>query len=313
MRNLTIVLGTCLVAAGCGAPADDSAEAPISLEAGKDDLLGNRHIDQFAGVLHFDDQGHDEALPRAGYKLGYTFRAHAGKSFKLWSRLDGGDRPSTTLKLYGPRASDGRYPYVAAGKVVQDGGRASVTYTTVINEKPAKDGIYLVVESAAKAGTATVGLACGNADSCELSCIVPLFYQPVCGEDGQTYGNKPSAACFDAPIAHAGACCVDNQACLQGWHWDSGRCQCVSPCETVKCAVGTHCVAAGAVRCVPDLTPCKKTGCSGEVCAADDVITTCDWQPQYACYADATCERQPDGSCGFTETNALTSCLAGYL
>lgn len=55
---------------------------------------------------------------------------------------------------------------------------------------------------------------------------------------------------------------------------------------------------------------CIKTGCSGQVCADSEVITTCEWRPEYACYRRARCERQSDGKCGFTRTPALSECLA---
>ena len=63
-------------------------------------------------------------------------------------------------------------------------------------------------------------------------------------------------------------------------------------------------------KSVANLKPCMKTGCSGIVCADHDVISTCEWRPEYACYQKATCERQDDGNCGFTKTRELTSCLA---
>jgi hypothetical protein len=57
--------------------------------------------------------------------------------------------------------------------------------------------------------------------------------------------------------------------------------------------------------------PCYVGGCSGQVCSDHEgVITTCQWQPEYACYADATCERQVDGACGWTQTDELDACLA---
>jgi hypothetical protein len=56
--------------------------------------------------------------------------------------------------------------------------------------------------------------------------------------------------------------------------------------------------------------PCKKTGCSGIVCAEEDVVSTCEFKPEYACYQQATCERQPDGACGWTKTAELDACLA---
>jgi len=57
---------------------------------------------------------------------------------------------------------------------------------------------------------------------------------------------------------------------------------------------------------------CIKTGCSGTICAdaGKDVITTCEMKPEYACYHQATCEKQPDGACGWTQSAELTACLA---
>lgn len=61
----------------------------------------------------------------------------------------------------------------------------------------------------------------------------------------------------------------------------------------------------------PAAPACVVTGCSGQVCAAEDTITTCEWLPEYACYATATCELQAYGSCGWTETFELETCLEG--
>jgi hypothetical protein len=56
---------------------------------------------------------------------------------------------------------------------------------------------------------------------------------------------------------------------------------------------------------------CVKGGCSGTVCAEEgnDMMTTCEFKPEYACYQTATCERQDDGACGWTQTSELTDCL----
>ncbi|HYR77722.1 MAG TPA: DUF6748 domain-containing protein [Pyrinomonadaceae bacterium] len=58
------------------------------------------------------------------------------------------------------------------------------------------------------------------------------------------------------------------------------------------------------------MKPCIKTGCSSQVCSDHNVITTCEFRPEYACYQKAACERQRDGNCGFTKTPELTACLA---
>ena len=57
------------------------------------------------------------------------------------------------------------------------------------------------------------------------------------------------------------------------------------------------------------LKPCIRTGCSSQICSDHDVITSCDYRPEYECYKKATCERQANGDCGFTKTKELTDCL----
>jgi hypothetical protein len=59
----------------------------------------------------------------------------------------------------------------------------------------------------------------------------------------------------------------------------------------------------------PGQKPCKKTGCSGQVCSDEDVVTTCEYRTEYDCYKRAACERQRNGECGFTMTPQLTECL----
>ena len=68
--------------------------------------------------------------------------------------------------------------------------------------------------------------------------------------------------------------------------------------------------AAGEDGAGDGAAPCKKTGCSGIVCAEEDMVTTCEFKPEYACYQQATCERQSDGKCGWTKTPELDACLA---
>ena len=58
---------------------------------------------------------------------------------------------------------------------------------------------------------------------------------------------------------------------------------------------------------------CLATGCSGQICSDEDVITTCEYKEEYACYKTAKCERQNSpaggGKCGWTPTEELVSCL----
>ena len=55
--------------------------------------------------------------------------------------------------------------------------------------------------------------------------------------------------------------------------------------------------------------PCIKTGCSSQVCSDEEVMTTCEFKPEYECYKKAACERQKNGECGFTQTPELLACL----
>lgn len=55
---------------------------------------------------------------------------------------------------------------------------------------------------------------------------------------------------------------------------------------------------------------CFVGGCSSHVCSSHpDIMTTCEWREEYACYREATCEVQPSGECGWTENPALIQCL----
>jgi hypothetical protein len=55
---------------------------------------------------------------------------------------------------------------------------------------------------------------------------------------------------------------------------------------------------------------CHVGGCAGQVCSDQEgVLTTCEWKDEYACYQGATCERQTDGTCGWTDTPELDACL----
>jgi eight-cysteine-cluster-containing protein len=57
---------------------------------------------------------------------------------------------------------------------------------------------------------------------------------------------------------------------------------------------------------------CVVGGCSGEVCSdASDgpAMSNCIYRAEFACYKSAQCERQVDGTCGWTQTSELSQCL----
>ncbi|MEM6533221.1 MAG: hypothetical protein AAF654_11380 [Myxococcota bacterium] len=58
---------------------------------------------------------------------------------------------------------------------------------------------------------------------------------------------------------------------------------------------------------------CAVGGCNSELCAPSSVVaelaTTCVALPEYECLEDAVCERQMDGRCGWTYSDAALQCL----
>ena len=103
-------------------------------------------------------------------------------------------------------------------------------------------------------------------------CNCPGVFEPVCGGDGRNYINACEAACAGVGIRHEGYC-------------DE-----------------------------PPGEGCVRAGCSGQLCVEEgmDIASTCEWRPVYECYQQASCERQPNGQCGFTPTYELVECLERF-
>lgn len=62
---------------------------------------------------------------------------------------------------------------------------------------------------------------------------------------------------------------------------------------------------------------CASAGCSGQVCttasAAPNVITTCEFLPEYICFQQTTCGNfGPGGSCQWEQNDAYQACLDSF-
>ena len=54
----------------------------------------------------------------------------------------------------------------------------------------------------------------------------------------------------------------------------------------------------------PEKPACKPSGCSGVICSdKKDLVSTCEWAEEYACYKNAICERQNNVECGWRQTD----------
>jgi len=145
--------------------------------------------------------------------------------------------------------------------------------------------------------------------TCEWREEYGCFAQAACERqaDGRC-GHTPSKE-LDACLTTTGNDCTYNgERHKTGESFPS-----TDACNTCSC--GPSGVACTKKLCVPDEpapTECIRTGCSGQICAETDVVSTCEYQPQYECYQNAPCERQNDGQCGFSPTDELMQCLAMY-
>jgi len=163
---------------------------------------------------------------------------------------------------------------------------------------------------------------CDSDGQCEL---------PVdCTQDGNTF---IAPLCLGYPtcddFTSCGWTCGD-PACIDTFGHDFGPCDAVlgvgvsgGGCRTISgCDAGPFTLFESEQACQAACEPtppaecesdadCVRTGCSGQVCAAEQVFTTCEFREEYACYQDpavTTCGCDA-GRCGFAQTPELASCL----
>jgi hypothetical protein len=116
-------------------------------------------------------------------------------------------------------------------------------------------------------------------------CITTGCFNQVCAEDEEIFSceYRPEYACYRT------ATCSRQP---------DGECGWTPTAKLVDCLDGGGCVIAG----------CFDERCSDAVYSSTG---TCEWAPEFECYQNATCERQPnaDFSCGWTSTFELQQCL----
>ena len=168
-----------------------------------------------------------------------------------------------------------------------------------------------------------IGTYCQAAEQCEgqantimIKCAGGYHAEPVCTEKSTCsktcVKDAPTSKCVAATQGGTTSCKPDvlwkdyASADCASRGLELGTLATREPCgDGVSRYVDYQCCPKAAAA------PCVKTGCSGQVCADSSVMTTCEFRPEYACYATATCERNAAGACGWKTTPELTACLSG--
>jgi hypothetical protein len=133
-------------------------------------------------------------------------------------------------------------------------------------------------------GQTTGGLTCGggyvcNQGECNVdeSCVCPALYDPVCGENGRTYGNACDLGCAGVGQAHAGECGQPGDSCgtIMGLSCkDDNRCRFAASTFTYPypdaggtCVAATYCDAPTDCNDLPHIAVPGAWACNTNTCA----------------------------------------------
>lgn len=260
-----------------------------------------------------DDEGEadvaDEALTKYGEQLVGAFASgttaspfdhvvfHADGTFFADEVITCVTTPCDPIRTEGAfKASKKKYQWWGTLTLKTKGGlRWFYTYVTKANSE-----LWLSEDGSRWFRYETEGTYCATADDCEKQSYVTVkcVGYKTCGDDakcGYKCGTKPVCDYADPSksylVKDAESCKLVKFACDAGFEPFFDECGC---------------------GCKPaEAKPCVVTGCSGQLCADSDRVTTCEYREEYACYkAHGVCERDASGACGWRQTDALKSCLS---
>lgn len=294
---------------------------------------------ELEGAMTFGETVHGN-FSTTGY-AGWTFTGAGGERVSIDL---GGAGNDPMVYVYGPvaRTSWARAPRIAFN---DDFGGSLNSHVDVTLPR---DGTYLILtrEYWGDEGEFDLTLSCAG-DDCRVECgdedrcpaqshcrRLYCFTTPCISyceatppsSEGRACGSRGLAPCDEGQFCdfsieaacgaadHPGVCKVIPEGCSKELHWVCG-CDGVSYQNGCMASRAGTAIASDGPCEAPPTGECKVGGCSGQLCVEpdDDGISTCEWRPQYACYATATCARQADGHCGWTETRELTDCLEGSI
>lgn len=175
------------------------------------------------------------------------------------------------------------------------------------------------------------GWQCGPAECVDVSgfdfgaCEAVLGWAVVDGHCRQVRGcSAGDFALFASADACRAACEAPSCDDLSGSDFGAckgvlgsgvvdGQCVEIAGCDGAGHALFAD-VASCQAACLPECVAhedCKPTGCSGQLCAATDMVTTCEYRPEFACYAEPGVTQCGcfAGQCAWEPTEKLAACL----
>lgn len=271
----------------------------------------------YRGSLEMNSTLEDTYAPRGRQYFGYEFELNEGDVVALSTTgLSRGF--DSVIGLYGPKK------FYGWGNPVAVNDDAPGTLNSRIEFEAQETGKYLLLvgEYRWRRGDFQVSLECTGgacaAQTCpDVLCALYCEYGNQLDHNGcaicscnpepscQWVNPAPWVRCAGIETVAAnpedGTCCTYPSPCNVPDGWETFSSQDV-------CA-GDEPAEPGFNECVTD-ADCFRTGCSGTVCAAQTIYTTCEYRPEYACYSEPTtscgCN---NGVCGFAQTEELESCL----
>jgi eight-cysteine-cluster-containing protein len=162
--------------------------------------------------------------------------------------------------------------------------------------------------------------SCDSDGQCEISLDCSLAGNSFSHPDCVGYGTCDI-------VEGCGWTCGD-PACVDLWGYEFGNCDavlgwgnlgrgcrevsgCSSPVPLFESQATCEAACSSAPPACTSDDECAATGCSGQVCAAEPVLTTCEFRPEYACFQDpaiTSCGCN-EGQCAFAPTPELAACI----
>ena len=304
IRGITLALLSAL-AVGCSGETQDAAKPAPELPGMLDDSRADWRTNFFTDVRRNVEVGSREFDHYAGdsYYYGYTFEVAEGDELEI--RVgDDGTGFDAVIGLYGPQRPSGAWGGLLASN---DDDPSGGTYDSYLRLDADKGGTYMVIvrDYSYESGDFFVDVACDGGtcanpvDSCLSGGLFCALWCPNGFESDEN--GCPLCSCADDPLPPI--------VCNDGDTRPAG-----DGCNTCTCSGGswacTEIACLPADECETD-ADCFETGCSGQLCSAEHMVTTCEFRPEYACYNEPTtscgCN---NGACGWAQTADLLTCLA---